>query len=227
MGVDLSRGSLGWASRQRARYGARNLRLLQGDILELPGSLEALGGTFHVLIASGVLHHLESPGAGLAALLACAARGALVRVALYSESARAGVVAARERVRAGGASPDPSAIRRARTGILEEIRGGGAASLEGLLASEDFYSASGFRDLVWHACEHRFRLREAVDLLKGAGLRWLGLEPPPGWDHAPGRERSIPAGEGDEEALVSAWERLEASEPGLFVQMYNLWALVP
>ena len=75
---------------RRARR-STNIDYAQADILQLG----AIGRTFDLIQSAGVLHHLADPWAGWRVLLSLLRPGGVMRIGLYSETARRGVVAAR------------------------------------------------------------------------------------------------------------------------------------
>ena len=91
LAIDLSAASLGYAKARTGALGVTNIDYAQADILQL-GSI---GRTFDMIQSAGVLHHLADPWAGWRVLLSLLRPGGVMFVALYSETARRDVVAAR------------------------------------------------------------------------------------------------------------------------------------
>ena len=207
--VDLSRASLAYAVRMARRFATRNLSFHQADILEL-GSLDR---RFDLIEAIGVLHHLADPLAGWRALVGLLAPGGTMRVALYSELARRPLAATRDFIQTHGFETTAEGIRRCRRAILELPEGHPARSV---MASDDFYSCSGFRDLVMHVQEHRFTLPQVERCLRDLGLRFQGFE-------CPGDlETRFRAQFPEPEALADLvlWDRFERAHPDSFRGMY-------
>jgi tetratricopeptide (TPR) repeat protein/SAM-dependent methyltransferase len=150
--VDFSRRSLAYAKRMAGRLGVTNVEFLQADILDL-GALEQ---RFDVIESVGVLHHMEDPRQGWRLLSSLLVPGGIMEIGLYSETARRDVVRARERIEKLGLKPVREDIRAFRTRVLKGEEG----DLVRLLDSEDFFSLSGCRDLLFNVKEHRFTLRE-------------------------------------------------------------------
>jgi len=87
--------------------------------------------------------------------------------------------------------------------------------------SPDFYSLSGFRDLVFHVQEHRFTLPRL-----GESLDALGLELP-GFRHPPPMAMPWYRGCGPDDFArtdLSRWEAVEQDHPEVFAGMYQFWA---
>ena len=138
-----------------------------------------------------------------------------MRVALYSERARAPVRAAHEIIAREGLEPTVSGVR-----VLRQIAFAAppGSALNALTTSDDFYSVSGCRDLVFHAHEQRFTLPQIGLLLEQAGLELIGLDAPP---EAVAAFRQA---YGDADRLdLTLWDRLEQAKPFLFAGMYPVW----
>jgi SAM-dependent methyltransferase len=166
LAIDLSRANLAYARRKTREEGLQNIEYAQADILKLG----AIGRTFDRIDAVGVLHHLADPKAGWRVLLSLLAPNGIMRIGLYSEAARRDVVAARALIADGGYRPTIESIRALRQKIIRDQR------WEMVLNSNDFYSASGCRDLLFNVMEHRFTIQEIAAFLKEHGLVFHGFE---------------------------------------------------
>src|SRR5205085_12512775 len=137
--------------------GLHTIDYAQADIMRLG----ALRRQFDLIESAGVLHHLADPYAGWRVLLSLLRSGGLMRIGLYSEIARRGVVAARALVAQAGYGSTPEEIRRFRLELMQrddEIA-------RSILEFRDFYSMSECRDLVFHTQEHRVTLPAIKDFL--------------------------------------------------------------
>jgi hypothetical protein len=141
-----------------------------------------------------------------------------MKLALYSERARAGVVAARELIAHAGLRGDLEGIRAARQLVFAEAESSPARAV---MRRQDFYSASGARDLVMHVQEHRFTPAQLEAFLGALGLELLGFEFGDPGLAAAYRQRfpDDPAA-----ALLANWVRLEDEHPEAFTGMYQFWA---
>ena len=164
--IDLSRANLAYALRKTREEGLQNIEYAQADILKLGG----IRRTFDRIDAVGVLHHLADPKAGWRVLLSLLAPTGIMRIGLYSETARRDVVQARALIAEGGYRPTIEGIRALRQKIIRDQR------WEMVLNSGDFYSASGCRDLLFNVMEHRFTIPEIASFLKEQGLVFHGFE---------------------------------------------------
>ena len=211
--VDLSRRSLAYAKRQAEAIGCNNVEFFQCDILDLPRS----GRQFDLIICTGVLHHMVDTLAGWKALREMLASGGMLRISLYSKLARRSVRLARQRIRSFGFSGTPDGIRAFRRWMMDETQD---RELEPLLQSDDFYSMSGCRDLLFHVQEQQFTLPRIQDALDRLDLRFCGFDPP---DNAVlqgfAREHPGPGAWRD----LEKWGRFEEANPDTFSGMYQFW----
>ncbi|MGK0171569.1 MAG: tetratricopeptide (TPR) repeat protein/SAM-dependent methyltransferase [Gammaproteobacteria bacterium] len=207
-GVDLSLASLGYARRKADELDVSNVTFLHGDLMSV-GQL----GTFDLIVANGVLHHMDDPQAGWRALRTVLTPGGLMKIGLYSECARAAVVAARAVVAERHLSPDLDGIRALRTLVFA----GEIPQISVLANSDDFYCTSGCRDLVFHACEHRFTIERIAASLENLGLDLVGFEQVDGvaQKRFGQTQTSLPA--------LARWASVEAQYPQTFEGMYQFW----
>lgn len=205
--IDLSRASLGYAQRMAAAAGIEGIDFRAGDLL----AVAALGRRFDLVVSTGVLHHLADPAAGLAALAGVLAPGGAMRIALYSRRARALVRAGRAMIARRNWPPTIDGIRAFRAAVLALP---GDDPLARLAESDDFWSASGCRDLAFHVREHCYDLPEIGRMAAAAGLRIVAVDAPPAVRAAYG------AGDGLD---LARWDRVEAAMPAAFAGMFPLW----
>jgi Flp pilus assembly protein TadD/SAM-dependent methyltransferase len=214
--IDLSRASLGYAIAKAAALAIRNAAFRECDIL----NVTALGRRFDLITSSGVLHHLDSPEAGLAALAEVLAPGGLVHLSLYSRTARRPIAAARARIAALGLEPDAEGLRAFRRHVQDQDDGD---PLKWLTRTSDFYCASGVRDLAFHAREHVYDLSEIAPLVEAAGLEFVGLQVDPETRRTFAHEAPGAAPLTD----LDAWRAFEDRHPETFVNMYSFWCRKP
>jgi len=211
LAIDITCRSLAYAQMMAERYLVTNVEFQRRDILALPPS----GEQFDMVDCVGVIHHMRDPAAGLRALLACLRRGGLLRLGVYSRSGRAAIV----RFRASQPKPrtDPATLRTIRHGIVEA---GDDGPYPDLLKFRDFYSLSGFRDLLLHEQECQFTIPELRALLAAHGLTFLRFVIQPGMTEAlHDRARS-----GASVFDLESWHEAELRTPSLFAGMYILFA---
>lgn len=209
---DLSRTSLGYAARMARKHGVSSVKFAQGDILELPDR----GDRYAMIACSGVLHHLREPLVGWERLVRLLDYEGVMKIGLYSTHARAGVAAARAFAAEQGFQSDANGLRACRQAILALPP---AHPARAVIQSVDFYSLSGFRDLVMHVQEHTFTLPEIDRALELLGLRFLGFQLP---QSVQMRFRTMfpePAAALD----LASWDAFERTHPDTFAAMYQFW----
>ena len=167
--------------------------------------------------ASGVLHHMADPRAGLHVLLALLRPGGLMHLGLYSEAARRTVTAARKYVADKGYGTSADDIRRARQDLLN-------SNLRSVGNIGDFYSTSECRDLLFHVQEHQLTIPKIGMLLEEAGLTLVGFVfDPPRAAHV----ASLFARAGKSLTDLGAWHDFEQHHPHTFAAMYQFWVQKP
>ncbi|NBC32831.1 MAG: methyltransferase domain-containing protein [Alphaproteobacteria bacterium] len=212
LAVDLSRASLGYAARMAEHYGIENVRFARADLLRLP----ELGRRFAVIECSGVLHHLDDMAAGLRALAACLQPGGLMRLALYSRTARRHVNAARAEIARRGLPADPAGIRTFRQALFASPEPWARAVRE---TFRDVYSLSGCRDLLFHVQEHQLTIPALATLLADSALTFRGFILPPDSRTLVADRFATPEPWHD----LNAWKATETTHPDLFLGMYDFW----
>lgn len=211
--VDLSTSSLAYALRMAKKLNVNRVQFLQGDILEL----HKLGKQFDILVSTGVLHHMADPQQGWQRLCEITKPGGVQRISLYSERARRHIVAARDAIAALRLASTPMDIRIFRKQILAATPDSAFADLQ---HSDDLYSMSGCRDLLFHTQEHRFDLRQIEKLLQQLGLTFIAME----LQDASAQQRFqqlFP--EKGAELDPGCWDIFEEKFPDTFAGMYQFW----
>ena len=168
LAIDLSRASLAYAA-ARTRTLGLDIEYAQADIMRLG----ALQRRFDLIESVGVLHHLADPYAGWRVLLSLLRPGGFMRIALYSEIARWGVVSRaqeiaqsrlwRERRRHPALPPRADATRD-------------DSAAQNVMHMIDFYSTSECRDFLFHTQEHRMTLPAIKQFLAEQNLRFVSME---------------------------------------------------
>lgn len=212
LAIDLSLASLSYAKRKTVELGLSNIEYGQADIL----LLGSLGRTFDVIEASGVLHHLGDPMAGWRVLLSLLRPRGLMRVGLYSELARAHIVAARRHIAERGYGQTADDIRRCRQELMDAADG---TLLKRAAAWRDFYSTSQCRDLLFHVQEHRLTVPEIAKFIAESAVTFLGF----GLDARVLRSyrTRFPADESMTD--LACWHTFETENPQTFSGMYQFW----
>jgi tetratricopeptide (TPR) repeat protein/2-polyprenyl-3-methyl-5-hydroxy-6-metoxy-1,4-benzoquinol methylase len=211
LALDLSLASLGYAERKTRDLGLRNIEYAQGELLQVG----TLGRTFDVIAATGVLHHLADPQAGLRALRSVLRAGGFMRIGLYSARARTTIAAARAYIAERNYGAIAAEIRRCRVDLMSHDLG----SANAVVNDPDFFTTSTCRDLLFHVQEHRFRLSEIEKILAENRLEFLAFDVD---SHVLHRFRAR-FGRAALGALAH-WDAFEAENPTTFAGMYIFWA---
>lgn len=168
--VDLSKTSLSYAKRKIQEYGFDKIvDFYQADIL----ALDSLKRSFDIIESVGVLHHMENPADGLKTLTSLLKKDGYFRIGLYSTYARRNIDAARELLLASGFRPQVDDMNAARKTIASLPENDPRRKI---IFANDFYSTSGFRDLIFHTKEHTYTLLEIEELISNTNLKFLGFE---------------------------------------------------
>jgi SAM-dependent methyltransferase len=210
LAVDLSLSSLAYARRKAREEGLRNIEFAQADILNLGG----LGRTFDRIEAMGVLHHLADPVAGWRVLLSLLAAGGVMRVGLYSATARRAIVDARALVGERGYRPTAEGIRALRRDMIREKD---EPRWKSLIGTVDFYSLSGCRDMFFNVMEHRLTIPEIKTFLDENALSFLGFE----LDGSVMDKFRQEFPDADAQLNLDHWNTFESANPRTFLRMYQ------
>ncbi|HKS62749.1 MAG TPA: tetratricopeptide repeat protein, partial [Xanthobacteraceae bacterium] len=216
LAIDLSAASLGYARARTGALGVTNIDYAQADILQL-GSL---GRTFDMIQSAGVLHHLADPWAGWRVLNSLLRPGGVMFIALYSETARRDVVAARAFIAERGFGSSLDDIRSARAEMMAQADG---SPLRNVAFFNDFFTTSECRDLLFHVQEHRMTLPAIRDFLAASGLTFLGFEVD--FRTAQLYAARFPADRAMTD--LDQWHAFEQDRPYSFASMYRFWVQKP
>lgn len=209
LAVDLSLASLAHAKRKTPRALANKISYGQADIL----NIGAIGRSFDVVSASGVLHHLANPFAAWRGLLSVLKPGGVMHLGLYSEIARRDVVAVRKFIADRGYGSTPDEIRRCRQELLNSPH-------KGIARFADFFSTSECRDLLFHVQESRLTIPAIKAFLAENNLTFIGFEFEPGLMQ---QYRTVFAQAGQSITDLDRWHILETNYPDTFSAMYQFW----
>ena len=209
LAIDLSISSLCYAKRNTPPPLSERIEYAQADILKL----SAIGRSFDVIDASGVLHHMADPFAGWRALIPLLRPNGLMHLGFYSELGRREIVAARAVIAECKLGSSPEEIRRCRQDLLQ-------TPLARLARFDDFYSMSECRDLLFHVQESRLTIPQIRDFIAANGLRFIGFE---FMQPALQQLRDLFAANGSSMTDLDKWHAFETQYPDTFAGMYNLW----
>jgi len=179
--VDLSRAARAIAEARAAARGLSGIEFHTGSLFDLA---ELAPGPFDYIDCCGVLHHLERPEAGLAALVERLAPGGGLGLMVYGRYGRTGVY---ELQSALASLIEPKAAPAAKVAAARRV-------LDSLPETNRFRrnpfladhrrSEAGLYDLLLHSRDRAYTVGEVADLLAAAGLAATGFVPPRRYDPA-------------------------------------------
>ena len=214
--IDISTSSLAYAGRKAREYQMKNIQLQQLDILDV----NHLQDVYDVIECSGVLHHMQDPAKGLAALNRKLKPGGYIKIGLYSELARKIVSSARKLIQEQGIQSTAEGIRNFR----RQIFGNNKHELKNIsILVNDFYSLSECRDLCFHVQEHQFTTESLQQLLSTENLAFCGFMLPESTKLA--YQHQFP--EDSDGTSLRNWGEFEQQNQSTFQSMYQFWAYKP
>tara|TARA_B110000046_G_scaffold181801_1_gene214625 strand:- start:1388 stop:3493 length:2106 start_codon:yes stop_codon:yes gene_type:complete len=211
--IDLSGRALAYAKQQAEKYGVNNIQFIQADILEF-NNFPML---FDVIECSGVLHHMEHPEAGLKSLNKLLSPTGVMKIALYSQSARKQVITLRDILAKNkqqtGADINQRLLRQAL--LMNQIPG----NWSDIVNAHDFYSMSNCRDLIFHEQEHQFTPQGIADLLVSNQMDFVGMLP----TSAALRAFKQQVGHLHGNNTLDNWHTVEQAQQDIFEGMYQFY----
>jgi len=174
--IDLSRASLEVARARAEARGLTNIQFIEGSLLDLP---ELHPGPFDYINCTGVLHHLEDPDAGMAALSAVLDAGGAMGLMVYGQHGRRHVYLVQDLLRRLRRPDDRSddRIRQALT-VMETLPPWFYASI-GIHQARHIEAfrrdPTNVVDTFLHARDRAYTVDEVYELVEGAGLCFNGF----------------------------------------------------
>ncbi|BFM11286.1 hypothetical protein R50072_14390 [Simiduia litorea] len=210
--IDLSRRSLAYATMKAKQCNLSNISFYQADILALAEFKER----FNIIECMGVLHHMQDPIAGLQILRGLLVKNGVMKLGLYSKIAREEIASFREGNSCEGTK---DAIRAMRHEVITANR----EKYDNCLKSNDFYSTSMCRDLLFHAQEHTFSLTELDAILRKHKLLFKGFT-----FNTAETFQTFTMSHGSSSKLLDlqAWHQFEARNPLTFAGMYQFFTQI-
>lgn len=207
LAVDLSRGSLAHAVRKARQLEVANIEYAQADLLEMA----SLTRRFDLIEAIGVLHHLADPFGGWQALLQLLKPGGVMKLGLYSRTARTDI--ARARATTQGFPDSADGIRAARRHLR------GQPEFSAVTQRPDFFTLSNCRDLLFHVQETCVTLDRIDEFLRRNKLTLLGFD----LDAAVLARYRMRFPDDPGATDLGNWANVEAEQPSTFDGMYQFW----
>ncbi len=163
--LDLSATSQDIARKRAEIRGLTNIRFVQDSLLNA-----ATHGTFDYIDCCGVLHHLDSPSAGLSALKAALAPDGGMGIMLYAVFGRTGVYPLQSALRRL-ITPEMDGATRVRLArkVVAELPATNWLKRNPLI-TDHLGTDAGVYDLLLHSQDRPYSVMEVVELVQGCGL---------------------------------------------------------
>ena len=166
VGIDVSAASIRATLDLASRHELTNLEVHQLPIEHV----DSLGASFDHIVCTGVLHHLDDPAVGLAALRSVLTPTGAIDLMLYARYGRTGVAMIQEYSRMLGVQPEPGAIGDLVAALRELPLGHPIGHL--LRNTPDFADDDALADALLNPRERTYSVPEVFDLLDESGLRF-------------------------------------------------------
>jgi SAM-dependent methyltransferase len=172
-GIDFSATSVRCTEALKEKHKLDNLQLRQLPV-ERAGEL---GTSFDQIVCTGVLHHLASPAAGLAALRDVMNADGAMHLMVYAPYGRTGIYMLQEFCRRLGINATDDGIRDLIT-ALKSLPA--AHPLQPLLRDPDFRHEAALADALLNPQDRAYSVPELFEFIEGNGLafgRWVRQAP--------------------------------------------------
>jgi SAM-dependent methyltransferase len=166
VGIDVSGASIRATLDLVSRHELTNLEVHQLAIEDV----RSLGQSFDHVVCTGVLHHLDDPAVGLAALRAVLAPSGVLDLMLYARYGRTGVAMVQEYCRMLGVCPEPEDIKDLVASLRELPLGHPIGHL--LRNTPDFADDDALADALLNPRERSYSVPEVFELLDESGFRF-------------------------------------------------------
>ena len=208
--IDLSKVSLGYAIRKCQEMEIHNVNFLHGDIL----NLDKINRKFDIVSSNGVVHHMKDPTAGCAALLGRLKKNGLIKLSLYSETARREILEFQDDAKLQNLQSRESLIN-----FRNKIIRNNNIEANWMTTVSDFYNLSDFKDLICHEQEHTFTIKKIKILIKHFKLEFCGFQ------NIDELHTTFVEYYNSSQNLYNLdyWEEFEEKNPNIFKSMYQFW----
>jgi SAM-dependent methyltransferase len=179
--LDLSRASAAIATARAKARGLRNIRFLDGSIMEAD---RLAPGPFDYIDCCGVLHHMPDPAAGLRALEGVLAADGGMGLMVYAPLGRTGVYDVQAMLRmvqpAGAPAERVATARR----MLKALPPTNRLKRNPFVADHVAQGDAGIYDLLLHSRDRAYTVPEVAALADAAALRIVAFIEPVRYDPA-------------------------------------------
>ncbi len=179
--LDLSTASRRIAEDRVAARGLDNVRFISGSLLDVA---DIAPGPYDYIDCCGVLHHLEDPAAGLAALASVLAAGGALGLMVYGTLGRTGVYPLQAALRAMAPESDLSLRLSVARRLVRDLPASNWYRRNPLLEGWDVGTDAGLYDLLLHPRDRAYSVPELCGLLDGANLAPIAFMEPARYDPA-------------------------------------------
>ncbi|WP_282095428.1 class I SAM-dependent methyltransferase [Epibacterium ulvae] len=204
--IDISRRSLGYAMRKTEEFGIDTITYRHTDILDLTNFEER----FDVIECVGVLHHMENPELGWSVLRELLVENGLMRIGLYSHTARSAIHQAWDKIEGQRKNYSNTEIIKYR----DDLARSETLHAKELFSFLDAYSTSELRDLIFNVHEHNFSIDEIQSILTRLNLEFRGFEI---------QKDIVKSDFINKKDDLESWKAFEAENPNTFSAMYQFW----
>ena len=177
--LDLSTASRKIAEGRAKTRGLKNITFLPGSLLDLPKMDLPL---FDYIDCCGVLHHLEEPEAGLAALAECLADNGGMGLMLYATLGRTGVYPVQNALKALAAGDTVSEQIKSAKILLKDLPPSNWLNKNVAVGDHKLGEDAALYDLLLHPRDRSYLVPEVLDLLATAGLELVSFIEPARYD---------------------------------------------
>ncbi len=208
--IDLSKTSLSYAIRKCEELNIKNVEFFNGDIL----NLDHINKQFDIVISNGVIHHMEDPILGCKKLLGTLKKNGLLKLSLYSKTARKSLIKYKNKAKTLDLH-DANSLRNFRNKIITNNN----TNLNWMTKVTDFYSLNDFKDFICHEQEHTFTIEKIKSLIKNFNLEFCGFQ------NSDNLYEKFSNYYNTSRYLydLDYWEEFEENNPETFKSMYQFW----
>jgi SAM-dependent methyltransferase len=180
--VDWSEASRAVAEARAKARGLSNIRFVTGSLLELDTLAPA---PFDYIDCCGVLHHLDSPAAGLSVLAGALAPAGGMGLMLYGALGRVGVYHVQALLATLAAPDDAPAARLAMARkLLAQLPATNWLKRNPFVSDHLVEGDAGLHDLLLHARDRAYEVGDVAAMVASAELRLVTFVPPARYEPA-------------------------------------------
>ena len=177
--LDLSAASRKIAEARAKARGLKNITFLTGSLLDLPKMDLPL---FDYIDCCGVLHHLEEPEAGLAALNECLADDGGMGLLLYATLGRTGVYHVQNALKSLTAGDSVSNQIKYAKSLLNDLPPSNWLNKNAAVGDHKLGEDAALYDLLLHPRDRSYLVPEILNLLATSGLELVSFIMPIRYD---------------------------------------------